>query len=121
MGVSFDIVTEDDLAKRVQNNGAKKQEFMISYSSQTMVTTSDPKPVSQPPYMFGSTQIELYLDTNQDYYIVPSVKNRKLSGPYYLQVMCVLKFPQLLLGIFGRKFYIITWNINRFRTTTEGM
>jgi hypothetical protein len=42
-----------------------------------------PRPlVRQPPYMFGTTQVEVYLKLNSVYYIVPSLYNRKQRGAY---------------------------------------
>jgi hypothetical protein len=38
--------------------------------------------VRQPPYMFGTTQVEVYLKLNSVYYIVPSLYNRKQRGVY---------------------------------------
>jgi hypothetical protein len=49
--------------------------------------------VRQPPYMFGTTQVEVYLKLNSVYYIVPSLYNRKQRGVYsevqYSNVQCV--------------------------------
>jgi hypothetical protein len=42
--------------------------------------------VSQPPYMFGTTQVEVYLKVNTVYYIVPSLYRRKQAGEYYFHV-----------------------------------
>ena len=36
--------------------------------------------VQQPPYMFGTTQVEVYLKVNTVYYIVPSLFKRKQAG-----------------------------------------
>jgi hypothetical protein len=36
--------------------------------------------------MFGSTQIEMFLDTSKEYFIIPSLKNRKQSGIYFFTI-----------------------------------
>ena len=36
--------------------------------------------VQQPPYMFGTTQVEVFLKVNTVYYIVPSLFKRKQAG-----------------------------------------
>jgi hypothetical protein len=46
----------------------------------------------QPPYMFGTTQIEVRLKTNTDYVVVPSLYKRTQSGVYYLDVSCEVDF-----------------------------
>lgn len=48
--------------------------------------------VQQPPYMFGTTQVEVYLKVNTVYYIVPSLYKRKQPGDYYLHVFAESDF-----------------------------
>ena len=87
MGVSFDIVTEADIQKRLKDNSLKNHEAKAIYViTNSSTDEQNASPVQQPPYMFGSAQVEMLLDPSSDYYIVPSLKNRKQAGAYFVQV-----------------------------------
>ena len=44
--------------------------------------------VNQPPYMYGTTQVECLLKCNTKYFIVPSLYTRGMKGDYYITVYC---------------------------------
>ena len=91
--MSFDVVTTKDIEDRTKNKNIK--EFYVTNGYPTPPTTRIPsstEKVPQPPYMFGSTQIEMFLDTSQEYFIIPSLKNRKQSGVYFITIYSVEEF-----------------------------
>jgi hypothetical protein len=87
-------VTAEEIETRTDPKADNKnKEHLVPHSSlndndDTPITSSSSPltPVPQPPYLFGSTQIEMFLDTSQEYFIIPSLKNRKQSGTYFLTI-----------------------------------
>lgn len=77
--LTFDIVTSEEL----KNFDAKSKRTEISKSKK--VGDGDEKG-KQPPYNFGTTQIEVFLETGIDYYIVPSLYKRNQAGNFFLTV-----------------------------------
>jgi Ca2+-binding EF-hand superfamily protein len=74
--IAFDIVTEKELTT---NNPNSKDREIISFQP-------NGERVKQPPYNFGTTQIQVNLKVGVDYYIVPSLHKRNQSGVFYLNV-----------------------------------
>ena len=95
MGVSFDIVTEDTCKKRLEKKSCNDSDG-VAYIDNSSLYASSSEPVLQPPYMFGSTQVDLWLggDPGLEYYIVPSVKDRKQAGTYFVHVRIAMFSPQ---------------------------
>jgi hypothetical protein len=86
--LAFDIVTEKDIEKRQAVSAAKDIELVIPTS-----TRIDSKESSkQPQYMYGTTQLETRLQSDVQYYIVPSLAKRKQQGTYYLTVFSDVEF-----------------------------
>jgi hypothetical protein len=97
--LAFDIVTEEELLSANQANSTNIKYGWLDLSTSS---TDGPQPaVSQPPYMFGTTQVEVYLKVNTVYYIVPSLYKRKQAGEYYLHVFAESDFE---LGGSAMKF-----------------
>ena len=87
--IGFDIVTENDVSVRVSKPKEGADDITaddITGSAHVGKRLGDPesKRTKQPPYMYGSTQVETMLKVGQDYFVVPSLRNRKQSGVYYL-------------------------------------
>jgi hypothetical protein len=76
-------VTTEDIKLRTET---KTKEFYVTHGFTSPPSSGSSQNVPQPPYMFGSTQLEMFLDTSSDYYIIPSLKNRKQSGTYFLTI-----------------------------------
>jgi hypothetical protein len=75
--------------KAKQSSGEQKTgdfKYVIYGGKKSLDQPADQPSANQPPYMFGSTQVEVYLDPTKEYYIVPSVKNRKQPGTYFISV-----------------------------------
>jgi hypothetical protein len=86
--VGLDIVTEEDIQKRSDSKEGAKN-LTISGSGHVY----DAAKVSiQPPYMYGSVQIETMLEAGKEYFIVPSLSKRKQAGTYYLFVYSTSSF-----------------------------
>jgi hypothetical protein len=54
-------------------------------SGKKRIDGSDEK-VNQPPYSYGSAQVEVFLDVIETYYIVPSLLRRNQAGTFFLSV-----------------------------------
>ena len=80
--LAFDLVTEKEF------EAMSKDRALIPGSATDQVSgaAAEVTPSVQPPYMFGTTQIEIFLKTGTDYYIVPSLYKRNQPGVYYLSV-----------------------------------
>jgi hypothetical protein len=52
--------------------------------SQRALSVKDP--VKQPPYNFGTTQVDAFLKVGVDYFIVPSLYKRNQTGTFFLNV-----------------------------------
>jgi len=77
--LAFDIVTSEQFDKPA------KERTYIAGSSKDLPDAANPaKPVLQAAYMYGSTQIECFLQDGQDYYIVPFLSKRGQAGAYYV-------------------------------------
>lgn len=61
--------------------------------------------VVQPPYLFGSTQVEVMLDTDVDYFIIPSLKKRTQPGTYFVHV--IIQFCPLSVYMFMTNIFFI--------------
>lgn len=86
--LTFDIVTEEELNEfrgslkkgdRFIRNGYRgvygKDNIFVPFDenvSQGSETANSNK-VKQPPYNFGSSEVELFLDVNKTYYLIPSL------------------------------------------------
>lgn len=81
--MGFDVVTETDIQKRISAKSASSGDFEITGSTRVGQTSSN-APTKQPPYMYGSTQVETMLTVEEEYFIVPSLNNRKQAGVYYI-------------------------------------
>lgn len=92
VGVGFDIVKQSEFeltyekrlalsASAITSNTSNNRALIISGSH----TFTSEYPTQQPPYMFGTTQVESEIEVGE-YYIVPSLFKRKQSGTYYLTV-----------------------------------
>ncbi|RYH31540.1 hypothetical protein EON65_02390, partial [archaeon] len=76
--ITFDIVTE----KELQDPNPKIREFVpAGYRYENKQGN-----VKQPPYNFGTTQVEVFLKVGIDYYIVPSLYKRHQAGTFFLNV-----------------------------------
>eukprot|EP01040_Poterioochromonas_malhamensis_P005074 gene5074-5439_t len=79
--IAFDIVTEAELNTNKPN--AKDREII------PLQPTG--KAVHQPPYNFGTTQVEVELKVGVDYYIVPSLYKKNQPGTFFLNVFADVK------------------------------
>lgn len=87
--VAFDLVTEQELELPCEQRNPDKITNAARHISSNGKGEGD---VAQPPYNFGSTQIEAYLQVGKDYYIVPSLyKQRKQPGTFYLNIYADVK------------------------------
>lgn len=95
VGVGFDIVTEEIFNNRIGKDKKKSEDI----PNATLYLDSQ-APVKQPPYMFGATQVDFWLEGSIDteYYIVPSVKNRKQAGTYFVHVCSLLRVRRLFMN-----------------------
>eukprot|EP01035_Chromulina_nebulosa_P022786 gene22786-29502_t len=103
--LTFDIVTEEELNEfrgsltkgdrfiRYGYRGVygKDKSFVpfdesVSQGSETANSNKSNK-VKQPPYNFGSSAVELFLDVSQTYYLIPSLYKRNQAGPFYFHVL----------------------------------
>jgi Ca2+-binding EF-hand superfamily protein len=75
--LSFDIVTKNEFDKQA------KERSKVPYSKNEG---------KQPPYNFGSTQIEIELECGIEYYIVPSLYKRNQPGTYFVNVFAECSF-----------------------------
>ena len=83
----FDIVVAADFDKPAN------QRAYISCSSKDQPDTVTPvKPVLQAAYNYGSTQVECFLKTGQEYYIVPFLSKRGQAGAYNITVYADANF-----------------------------
>jgi hypothetical protein len=96
--LAFDVVAENDMEKAA--------------SDRAVVTGSDG--VLQPPYLFGTTQVEMALRGDIKYFIVPSLYKRLQSGDFYVVVHSETDF---ILGADEGSASII--NVNLFREVEE--
>lgn len=91
MGVSFDVITKETFIKRLEKtkNGenAVSDKIATDIPNGTLYQVGS-GPAKQPPYMFGTTQVDFWLNESSttEYFIVPSVKNRKQAGTYFVHV-----------------------------------
>lgn len=76
--ITFDIVTE----KELQDPNPKIREIVPNGYRYENKKGS----VKQPPYNFGTTQVEVFLKVGVDYYIVPSLYKRHQAGTFFLNV-----------------------------------
>jgi Ca2+-binding EF-hand superfamily protein len=83
--ITFDIVTAEHINT---NNPDPKKHAVIPLQQPQRDET---KLVLQPPYNFGTTQVEVNLKVGVDYYIVPSLYKRNQSGTFYLNVYADVK------------------------------
>lgn len=88
VGVGFDVVTEDEFSRPYKERLQKDSHAVTIPGGCLYVEEGEvlSDPVNQPPYMFGTTQVEAMLDADTDYYIVPSLRQRKQSGIYFVHV-----------------------------------
>ena len=88
VGVGFDVVREDEFNLKFKDrqdaDGAVRMKYGWVFEEEG--AKQPDVNVKQPPYMFGTTQLEAMVEVDKDYYIVPSVRNRKLAGAYYVQI-----------------------------------
>jgi hypothetical protein len=70
-----------------KNSLAKKNEGEKKNSLDEEIDPSIPVP--QPPYLFGSSQVELMLETDVEYYIIPSLRKRNQPGNFFLHVRII--------------------------------
>ena len=82
--LAFDIVLVSDLGKDASERVS-------------IIEASGYRP--QPPYMFGTTQIEVDLMVETDYVIVPSLFKRSQPGAYYVDIQCETPFTSDMRGI----------------------
>lgn len=75
--LSFDIVTKNEFDKE-----AKERSKVPNSKNEG----------KQPPYNFGSTQIEIELECGIEYYIVPSLYKRNQPGTYFVNVFAECSF-----------------------------
>ena len=89
VGVGFDVVREDEFnlkfKERMDPDKSVRMKYGWIFEEEGTSGVPDVK-VKQPPYMFGTTQLEAMVETDEDYYIVPSIRNRKLAGVYFVQI-----------------------------------
>ena len=102
--LTFDVVTEDELNafrgslpkgnrfiskgyKGVYPQGADGPFVPFDEKVVKGSEESSTNKVKQPPYNFASVQVELFLDVNTTYYLVPSLYKRNQAGTFYFQVM----------------------------------
>jgi hypothetical protein len=80
--LTFDIVTAADLScsNATQKTIPKAVRFFPIPANQK------PEPCLQPPYNFGAAQVEVFLQPNEDYYIIPSLYKRNQPGEFFLTV-----------------------------------
>ena len=92
--LAFDIVTEEDIQKRQAVSAAKDIELLIPTSTRLDSREGGSGGVcsKQPQYMYGTTQLETRLQSERQYYIVPSLAKRKQQGTYYLTVFSDVDF-----------------------------
>lgn len=83
--LGFDIVTEEDVEERMLKNPPQTLNVNVITGSKR-VGEEAVESTKQPPYMYGSTQVETMLTVGKEYYVVPSLRQRKQSGVYYLHV-----------------------------------
>lgn len=76
--LAFDIVTEAEL--QVDFKGSRD---FIPHSQRSLALKA---PVKQPPYNYGTTQVDAFLKVGVDYYIVPSLYKRNQPGTFFLNV-----------------------------------
>jgi Calpain family cysteine protease len=81
--LAFDVVTDEELVNATKN--LKKADLPKNVPDALTE-------VLQPPYMFGTTQLEVTLKTNTSYYVVPSLWKRNQPGLYYVTVFSDTKF-----------------------------
>jgi hypothetical protein len=96
--MTFDIVTDKEM-KEFSGSLKKDDRFIlhgcrgvylddgsfVAYNSD--VGKDDVKnKVKQPPYNFGSSQVEVFLDVNETYYIIPSLYKRNQPGTFFVHV-----------------------------------
>jgi len=91
VGVSFDVVCEDEFNDKFKDrqdaDGSVRMKYGWVFQEEEGADVGpNPINVKQPPYMFGTTQLEAMVEVDKAYYIVPSVRNRKLAGAYYVQI-----------------------------------
>ena len=88
VGVGFDVVCENEFnlkfKDRQDSDGAVRMQHGWVFEEEG-AGESNVK-VKQPPYMFGTTQLEAMVEVDRDYYIVPSIRDRKLAGSYFVQI-----------------------------------
>jgi len=100
--LTFDIVTEEELKEfrgslkkgdRFIRNGYKgvyrKDGSFVPFDESTSKgsETAGSNKVKQPPYNFGSSAVEVFLDVNKTYYLIPSLYKRNQAGPFYFHVL----------------------------------
>jgi hypothetical protein len=79
--LAFDVVTEEEL--KCSDPEKRKTVDRASYPP---FRNAQSESVKQPPYNFGTTQVELMLRLDEDYYIVPSLYKRNQPGTYFISV-----------------------------------
>lgn len=79
--LAFDVVTEEEL--KFTDPEKRKTVDRASYPP---YRNAESETVKQPPYNFGTTQAELMLRLDEDYYIVPSLYKRNQPGNYFISV-----------------------------------
>ena len=97
--LTFDIVTEEELnefrgslkkSDRSIRNGYKgvycKDHSFVPFDEAGSEAAESNK-VKQPPYNFGSSAVEVFLDVNETYYLIPSLYKRNQAGPFYFHVL----------------------------------
>lgn len=79
--MTFDIVSLADADNPSRTNLMSLENGFLKYDNKNKKYY---EPASQPPYNFGATQIELYLERGRDYYIVPSLyKKSTISDGHF--------------------------------------
>lgn len=87
--MTFDIVT----AAQLHNATNATEEYIPNAwrtstppPASSMAPAADTYRCKQPPYNFGAAQVQCFLQTGVDYYIIPSLYKRNQSGAFFLTV-----------------------------------
>eukprot|EP01041_Mallomonas_annulata_P003480 gene3480-6926_t len=96
VGIGFDIVRQNEFdlsfKERVERSTDTGTAVTDPKATDVAIIGSHPytaisKQSKQPPYMFGTTQVETEIPPGE-YYIVPSLYKRKQAGTFFLTVYC---------------------------------
>jgi hypothetical protein len=97
--LAFDIVTEEELDKISKGKLAASNILHIPHGVKYDYASGGDSDeilrelnVNQPAYQYGSTQVEVYLEPEIDYFIVPNLRSSEVKGKYYLNCFCEAPF-----------------------------